>query len=366
MTTILALAKRLASEVDGVDWNAQAVSVTTRAILASLEDASPAEIGSAFQLLVDRLEKASLQDADGVAHVAITAGTLVEHGADPAVLASRLQPLLLELLVAARRYADTCLQGVAEFESDEEEEQAREDALLEVDNTPVSRELFRAHIDSDRAGACALAYLQQWTLPTVAALTRHRQSLVAFRSDPRTAEAARALRYSDAYWLFALLACELDSRWLVLCPCHSRGFELVLDGIAVNFTLHELVSDALLRSGVPGASNSPNVLEYLRGECETHPNSPVLGSFNFYDYRAAAFDLNAPHDVPHDSWVWNEGVPDDIPHYGTQRVLLVGPPPYGRTWNAGRPFSNLKSSAQVVRELTSAESDAWMARLTSR
>jgi hypothetical protein len=366
MTAILALAKRLASEVDGIDWNAQAVNLTTRAILATLEDASPPEIGSAFQVLIERLKKASLQDADGVAHVAITAGTLVEHGADPAALASSLQPLLLELLGAARRYADTCLRGVAEFESDEHEEQARENALLEVDNTPVSREQFRAHLDSDRPGACALAYLKQWTLPTVAALTRHRLSLLAFRSNLRMVGAARALRHSDAYWLFALLTCELESQWLVLCPSHSRGFELVLDGIAVNFSLHELVSDALVRHGVPGASNSPDMLEYLRGECETRPNSPVLGSFNFYDYRAAAFDLNAPHDVPHDSWVWNEGVPDDIPHYGPQRVLLVGPPAYERTWNAGRPFSNLKSSARVVRELTSAEFDAWMARLTSR
>ena len=40
-------------------------------------------------------------------------------------------------------------------------------------------------------------------------------------------------------------------------------------------------------------------------------------------------------------WIWNEGVPADIPTFEGTRVVLLGPPPYERSWNSVRRFPDL-------------------------
>lgn len=80
---VVAIAEELARAVDGAQWDAARVGRVCQDLASAARRASPAELAAALDHLVDRLERARPDDADGVAHVAISGGTLVERGAPP-------------------------------------------------------------------------------------------------------------------------------------------------------------------------------------------------------------------------------------------------------------------------------------------
>ncbi|HTR52784.1 MAG TPA: hypothetical protein VMJ10_18850 [Kofleriaceae bacterium] len=350
---------QLAAAVDGVDWSLDAVKRAKGAISAALEGASGAARDEALEILVARLERASVDDADGVAHVAIYAGVLVEKGASATKLGHVLLDKLPSVLVAARRFADACLRDVPP-PNDDDPADAKE--LLHVDGRAIPHEVFGAHKSSDPSGAAALARLKQWVLPNVACLTRHRALLERATKDAELRRVAAAMRRSDARWLHVLLGVLLGAEAIVLDPASGRGFRMVLDGIVSNFDLRALVEDALLERGLPGTRNPPDVLAVVRGDADTASRTYVTGAFNLYTYRGAQFDVGSPKDIPLVDWIWNEGVPDDVPRIDGKLVVLVGRQGPRRTWDLGRSFSALRARVDVAEELAKGEVDAWLAR----
>jgi hypothetical protein len=303
------IAADLTRAVDGIDWDASRVEVCCQRLVRESRLATPSEILDALDLLVDRLARATVDDADGVAHVAISAGTLVERGGPARRLGETLLGLAPAVLIAARRYADRCLAAMGP-DSDDDAEGAEEDAVAYVDDRAIPRAIFRAGLDQDRPGAAALACLRQWTLPTVASLTRDRDLLHRAVSDARFSAAAEGLRRSEASWLHVLTGVQLEAPWMVLFPMLERGFRIVVDGVVSNFDLHALLADLLMPRGIPGTSNPP-----------AH-------------------------------WVWGEGQPRDVPELDGVRTLLVGPSALERSWNAGRTFAALRAQVEVREELS--------------
>jgi hypothetical protein len=330
-------ATALCRHVDGVDWDAAAVQADVDALLTAVKKATSAARADALGVLLDRLRTARLEDADGVAHVAISAGTLVEYGAPARPLAEVLLAKLPSVLEAARRYASTCLVELPRLDDDEETNDD-EEGIAYVDHRAVPIAVFRKHLAADRPGACALHRLKQWVLPTIASLTRDRDLLRRACADPDLRQHAEALRDSDAHWLHVLLGVELDARWLALCPVEGRGFDITVDGVTSNFELHTLVASALIERGVPGKRPSKKLVAFLEGRADTAGVDHVEGVWNYYDWRAAPYDL-AAKTVPTDVWVWNEGSPRDVPMFDGTRTLLIGPPSIQRTWSVTRSFS---------------------------
>jgi hypothetical protein len=364
-TGLLEAARELTSAVDGIDWSAERVSAAIRAVHATMRAASLSERSQAIETLAARVERGSLDDADGVAHVAITAGTIVETGAPAGRLGDVLLSKIPDVLRAARRFADTCLGPVRGEDDEDDDDNAEADApeaLAHVDGRPISVELFRAHLAADRGGACALDRLKEWTFPTIACLTRDRALLVRAAQDAPLREVARAMQDSDAGWLDTLLGVTLDTSAVVLHPPSGRGFRMRIDGVVTNFDLRALVEDALLARGLPGQRNPPDVLAVIRGEADEASRNYVSGAFNLYTYRAAGQDLTAPTDIPLEDWVWNEGVPDDVPRLDGELLLIVGPEQPKRSWNVGRQFSALRSSVKVEEELSPAAAKRWLER----
>jgi hypothetical protein len=148
----------LCRDVNGIDWNAEAVQADIHAMLAANKRASQAERAAAFAILLARLRAARVEDADGVAHVAISAATLVEFGAPARPLAEVMLEKLRDVLVAARWFADTCLADLQTAEDDAEET----DRFVEVNECAIPRNVFRRHVADDRPGAAALDRLRQW------------------------------------------------------------------------------------------------------------------------------------------------------------------------------------------------------------
>ena len=78
---------------------------------------------------------------------------------------------------------------------------------------------------------------------------------------------------------------------------------------------------------------------------------------------AAAASWPTPTDRDYaDTWIWNEGMPADIPVLDGHRVILLGPASPERTWPAQRMF--LKLPARLTAELLDeSELDAWLATI---
>ncbi|MBF6239192.1 hypothetical protein [Nocardia otitidiscaviarum] len=367
MTDIVTAARDLARVVDGVDWELARVYAAQDTLYAAL-DAGDGDMAEAFEVLLDRLSRSHIDDGDGVAHVAITAGALVEAGASARRLGDTLLPKLAPVLHAARRYADWCLRRLpplpADIDPNEEDlEEAMADAALIIDDRPIPRDLFRAGRADDRQGATSLYFLDQWTRPAVAALTRDRVVLRRAVDDRELVAAAAAVADAGAHWLDVLLGVELDQTWLVLCPLEGRAFRVEVDGIADNFTLHVLLADALGRFGIPTADNPPELFDYLRGTTDDCPRNHIIGSFNLYDYRAAASDVSEPRNVAEQSWVWGEGHPRDVPLFEGTRTLVIGPPWAKRIIGSNRTFRSLPADVKVVDELTPEQTHEVLARM---
>lgn len=366
MTDIVAAARDLTQVVDGVDWKLARVRTAQDTLYAAL-DAGDGDMDGAFTVLLERLSRSRVDDGDGVAHVAITAGALVEAGASARRLATVLLPKLAPVLHAARRYADWCLGQLPPLaddnEQDEEDpEETMADAALRVDDRPIPRDLFRAGMTDDRPGATSLYWLGQWVRPAVAALTRDRVLLQQAIADRELVAAARAVAAAGAHWLDVLLGAELEQTWLVLCPLADRGFRVEVDGIADNFTLHVLLADALGRFGIPTEENPPEIFDYLRGIADDCPRNHIVGSFNLYDFRAAASNVAEPSKVAQEYWVWGEGAPRDVPYFEGVRTLVVGPPWAKRIIGSERTFWSLPTDVKVVDELTPEETQTLLTR----
>lgn len=346
--------RALSEALDGVDYDAEAASACVRRMHELGRAASSDELAAALDVLVERIDRSRVEDADGVAHAAISAGTLVEYGAAPRPLGEVLLRKLPHVLSAARVFADRCLADLDGL--DEPWQDVDERALIaDVDGLPITRERFRQHLTDDRGGGCSLAYLTEWTLPTVAALTRDRELFSLAIDDATLRSLALRLRQSAAGWLHTLLATQLDARWRALCPSEQRGFELRVDGVSSNFDIKALVSEALSAAGLAGDRNPPDVIAAVRGDATSSSQGFVKGCFDFYTCDAIPFLGGPPGEIPFQHTVWGEGVPTDVPPCEGLRTVIVTPPTIARTWNAARPFSQLRPRVEVERELDPSE-----------
>jgi hypothetical protein len=123
-------------------------------------------------------------------------------------------------------------------------------------------------------------------------------------------------------------------RLLVLDRATGRGWTVVIGGIGDNFQLHTLLAHALIRpGGIPGQAPDPRWVASSTDQ-DVEPGTPaVAGAWNLVD--------------AHGSWIWNEGVPADIPAVGGTRIVVLDPPAYERTWSPGRRFPLMPGSLTV-------------------
>lgn len=198
---------------------------------------------------------------------------------------------------------------------------------------------------------------QEWTQP-VLYLSQRADVRRALPDRPRLLAAAEQLtgEYPDlAPFLVGLLRALDDERLAVLHRASGRGFWVTVSGIADNFQLHTLLAAALLGPGgggkggeaalLPGKPPTPAMIAAADGTGDPTPPGGVTGQFNLVDAQG--------------QWIWNEGRPADIPVVNGHRVIVLDPPPYARSWNAGRVYPYLKASL-AIEPMTGTEAADWM------
>lgn len=332
----------------------EGTAVFHRAIPAASESARNA----ALRQLVPVLETAPLVPVSAAAR---TCGALVEFGADPAICGAAILGRLPQMLRGAAGF----LRAVLERAEVQEHEQPDYNQLINLHINDI--------LDSNPEMAWAYIARESLALGAITHLSRSKALRAEARARPELLALARA---TDAItqttsFLTDLLRVLDDERLVVLHPGQQRGFEARISGIADNGQLQTLLADALV--GDPGSGwlagvrPEPAVAAAARdGKLEPDSRLTATGAFHFWNWPALRGDGTIPEGQRDPAWwIWNEGSPGDVMPFEGVRVILVGSPPYPRSWNAGRRFTGMIGECAVERALSPEEVRDWLARLAA-
>ncbi|WNZ07083.1 hypothetical protein [Streptomyces sp. 11x1] len=264
--------------------------------------------------------------------VAIVIGACVERGADPADCAPAIFHGLDWALGAAGKFCERwSATGGGDFPEPDHGD---------PDPSIVERVGMEA--------ALGWWLLSRWEMAAVALLNRPavRTGLGAV-TRARVFRALRTVEQASGHdfkcLAYALLVLD-DEPLVVLHRPSGTGYAMRMSGIGDNFQLHTLLAGVLVGGGhVDGRAPSEREVAVCR---DAPGQVPTTGAFNLV--------------TPGGEWVWNEGTPSDIPVVDGVRLLVLDPPPYERTWPAGRFFPRMTGELVLERVLDADETRAWL------
>ena len=318
-------------------------------------DANPALAQLAPHLLMEKPERALF--------LAMVCGAMVEHGCDPEPLVQPLHQRLRSLLEASARLAEACSVRMPEADvenEDDEEEDDEEDASEVFED--IREEVAREMSAEDAAWDALDGF---WGL-AIAVYSVNPAARLAARD---LLEHARSIAqyHEGGHWLALILSVLDNEPVLVIEPETQSGIRGRISGVVDNFQLNVLLMDAFPRSGMLSRRRvSKRVAEVARGEGPQQTEDTVTGVWNLYNWTAIEPGLKLPDPKNHsarDSWIWNEGTPADIALFEGQRVILLGPASYPRTWQCQRMFDQLPASLEIEAELSKSEVTDWLQRM---
>ncbi|MFE5730908.1 hypothetical protein ACFQ7A_08380 [Streptomyces sp. NPDC056528] len=267
------------------------------------------------------------------ATVAVLVGACVERGADPVACAPAVFAGARD---AFERAADFCTSwkeaGRGELPSHEGE------GLEEADFERIGFEPVTAWQSLPEFERACVAMLNSPAVRRTAPGRAGLRDAVA-RAAELSGEPFQCLVYA--------LAVLDDEPFVAIDRATGAGFALRASGIGDNFQLHTLLADALIGGGhLPGTPPSPEAVAM----CRDRPGqTPTTGSFNLVGADG--------------EWVWNEGSPADVPVVDGVRLVVLDPPPYERSWSAGRFFPGMTGELVLERVLTAEETRPLLAQV---
>ncbi|MDX2679350.1 hypothetical protein [Streptomyces soliscabiei] len=265
--------------------------------------------------------------------VAVMTGACVERGADPLDCASAVFAGALDAFEQAAVFCERwAAAGRGELPGHEGE------GLEEADFERIGFE-----------PVMAWQALPQFEMACVAMLNSPRvRREVPGREGLRAAVARVAELSDEPFKCLAYALAVLDDEPLVaLDRAGGTGFALRVSGIGDNFQLHTLLADELIGRGlVTGEAPSTEAVACCRDQAGM---VPTTGAFNLVGADG--------------EWIWNEGKPADIPVVDGVRLVILDPPPYRRSWDAGRFFPGMTGELVFDHALAPEESAALLARV---
>ncbi|MEU2395575.1 hypothetical protein [Streptomyces sp. NPDC007369] len=266
--------------------------------------------------------------------VAVMTGACVERGADPLACAPGVFAGALDAFEQASVFCERWAAAGRGELPDHEGEGLEEADFERIGYEPVM----------------AWQALPQFEMACVALLNSPRVRRELPGRDGLRAAVARVAELADEPFkcLAYALAVLDDEPLIALDRATGAGFALRISGIGDNFQLHTLLADALIGRGlVAGEAPSAEAVACCRGRAGM---VPTTGSFNLVGADG--------------EWIWNEGNPADIPAVDGVRLVVLDPPPYERSWPAGRFFPGMTGELVYERALAPEEAAALLARVS--
>jgi hypothetical protein len=299
--------------VDAVHERSQSAFIKSlQALGDAFGTASPVECQEALMVLLPLVETLPLGRGAPIPGIV---GTLAAAGTDP------LKPLpsLVERAASAMESAKRFLEAYSRLGV----EPAEDDAAAAI--ARLTRERDRLDLADEDAYHLAEAFHAggDWVQP-VLYLCQRKDARLALPQRERLTRAIEPMvgHVETAHWLYGLLFVLDDEPLVVLHRETGKGFRLRISGIGDNFQLHTLLAAHLIGE-IPGQRLSVAEIKAAT-DGEIAPPGGIFGRFNLVDGSG--------------KWIWNEGRPSDIPKMDGYRMVVLDPPPYQRSWNAGRAY----------------------------
>jgi hypothetical protein len=274
---------------------------------------------------------------------ALQAGAAVEQGVDPLPLGEVLLERLPRVLAAAARLVTS-----VEDELGAMPPMPRGAGGLWVGDLFAPASWLAARREHDADSVDAFEGVSHWCLPAIACFTRNRGLLRRVTQHNALGEAVVPLANIHPHAAFLSRLCQLllDDEILVIDRPTGRRFRIGIDGVAVNFELHTglqiVLADTL---GLPPVDT--DIAACLAGQGPQQIEAVSSGMWSLY--CATALDFES--DIPRAHWVWNEGLPIDIPIVDGQRTLILDEAAFARTWQTARTFAALSPRVWLIEEL---------------
>jgi len=351
-------------------------------ILHMVAEAEPAEIDEALQVAAGRLDDVAPAN---IGLIAICLGAIIEDGGDAMVTGPGLLQWLPRILSDWVRFYTRCREMLAadaevadilaERSDEVGDEYTLDDFMMDEGWVDIGEHCLPGLGPEGPALLAAPAALDYFQLSFVAHLSHSKELRRMTRERPELLQAAWDFDRTtgDSSYFTKMLRVLDDEPVVVIHPGERKGYELRIGGIAVNFELSLLLERELI--GDPQAG-------WLCGQILTSDiadqDSSFVGQFNLWNWPGLGADETVPYDgfqrgldgaslteKVTKNWIWNEGCPADIMPFEGTRVILLGPPPYSRSYNGGRTFPNMEPELTVLRQLDRAEVDDWLARIAA-
>jgi hypothetical protein len=295
-----------------------------------------------------------IEDASRASTLALICGALVERGCDPMALADPLVQQLKSLLALSAEFAVACWERVPQSK-DERHDPFEEFERMRGELATVMPQHQAAWDALQRVWPLAIAVF------SVSAEARSRASGL------REAAAKISDTHEAGHWLRFMLSVLDNEPIMIIEPARSRGVLGHFSGVVDNFQLNVLLMDAFPRSNLFSRRRvSRQAAEVARGNGPQQTNEVITAAWNLYTWQAIEPGgvLPDPKEWNSDEhWIWNEGVPADIPIFDGYRVVLLGPASYPRTWQCQRIFSRLQARLDCEQPLSANEVQQWLARM---
>jgi hypothetical protein len=283
------------------------------------------------------------------------AGALVERGADATPLVAPVVEFLQRVTPLAADFHDACIAQVPD-DADDEDEAFRQVAGRLRATMPQVAEAWDA--------------LEALYVPVIAVLAASPAARAQSRSIAAKMNHLNS-HNAGASWLSPMLMVLDREPILVIEPAAGLGLVGTMSGISSNVQLHMLLMDIFPQpDALNGRRISQKVADIMRGNvAEQQIDSPITGHWNLHAWTAlrGTGRLSRDHNESSIShWIWNEGLPADIPLFDRYRVVVLGPPSYARSFAAQRDFLGLRADIEVERVLSPDEVDAWVRRFSQQ
>lgn len=337
--SIVVTARELLDALGSNTWTDGRADRLIRELGGEIGRASPAASRDAMATLASGLNTLDPEPA-GVASRVV--GAMIEAGHDPQPARAAMLGALQQTLPVCASLADEARAEVGDAPGDLDDDEA-EEWLAE-------RGALALNEAAGRRPSAATAWQRLHEVWPGA--------IAMFSVDPEARAEAQDLapiaeRIEDVHeaagWLRAMLTVLHDEPYVAIEPATRTGIVGRMSGIVENFQLTTLLMDEFPRDE-PRVSKA--AVAVARGEGPQQIDETVTGAWNLFTYEALqpGGGLPEPSDLAfRDTWIWNEGMPADIPVLDGHRVILLGPAPYSRSWQAQRMF--LKLPARLTADL---------------
>lgn len=283
------------------------------------------------------------EDPSRAAFLALVCGAMVENGADPSAIAQPLTARLQSLLEPAVAFVEECRSEMPAVQDDD-------------DLDPYEQfEEVKNRLSPERTGE-----ISAWEALNVF----WRPAIAVYSVSTPARESAKALRplaqqiadyHEGGHWLQLILSVLCNEPIAVIEPTTRLGFVGRFSGVVDNFQLNILLMDMFPHSETGLRRIPPAAGETVRGIGPQVTDELVTGVWNLYTWQAVRQDLTLPdrRDTSITShWIWNEGIPSDIPLFQGMRTVLLGPASYERIMKVQRMFNHLPAQIAMERELS--------------